>query len=168
MHRIINYNNQVSVHYDTAWKNLRSSLITRDGMRLLDSDPDISDDTISRLMETEKGFLNSGRKYSFYFNEERDGTDIGQTVISILINENPGVSFAHLVCLYAELKNCPVICALLAMDPFRKSKNGFRRYCYSPIFGLSVKSWHPSARVRPASHALPGKRRGFPRGGIVS
>ena len=163
MSRLLNINTEVNKHYDTGWKNLKKKYITKEGLALIDSDPDISDETLAALKETEKQFLNSDRNYTFYFDADRDGSNIGETVLSILINENPNVCFAHLVSLYAELKNYPFIIVLLALDPYRKSKNGFKRFSYSPVFGLSVERWFPAKKNKASESSqtsnLPKKRK---------
>ena len=154
---------EVNAYYDTGWQDLGNTYLTEEGKCLVDADPDLTDETIAALMETESEFLKMDKKFEFYFDVDRDGSNIGETVLSVLINENPNITFAHLVALYAAIRKYPFITVLLALDPFRKSKGGFKRFKFNPVYGENtVEHWFPVLKRnmrKPGPTLLPGKRR---------
>ena len=145
-----------------GWRYLADIYITDRGRKLVEADPDISDDTYSSLLESERDLIDPDANYSFSLEKMGGETGISETVLSVVINQDPHACFAHLVAVYADLRKYPFIVVLQALNPMRKSKNGFRRFNFSPVYGLSEEHWFPSKRETPAkahSPTLPGKRK---------
>ena len=130
--------------YKRAWENLPSGLLTEKGKALVGKDPDLSDETIDALKQTEKKTIKKN-SYTFLFDDGDIKSNIGFTMLSACINEFPDCCFAELVAIYTDLKKYPFLVTAIELNKIRNSKNGFKRFSYSPVFGLNVQFWKPAA-----------------------
>lgn len=92
------------------WEQLSKKLLSREGMDLVDADPNLTARTILALQKTEQSILDESCKnggYKWYFSLNEDGSDTSAALLASCINDNPLACMAELVARYASLRNMP-------------------------------------------------------------
>lgn len=137
-----------------TWNELGDDLLSKEGKRIVSEDPDLKEETIQRLRETEHPKKN---KRVFYFNEA-NGRNIGLAALSMCIKANPYACMGELVARYSAMRKIPYIYTAEALNDLRKENDGFTVFTKTHHSKLvQANLWRPS--VVNVKRVMPPKKR---------
>lgn len=136
---------------DANWKSLRPAILSAEGKRIVDADPNLSDETMELLRESESGVeRKDGNKmlscdpsqYSFNFGLNPGDNTTGLTTLSSCIKDKPDATMANLVTRYADLRNIPFYVVAIEIKRLQRERGLF---CYAShdSRGFAKIAWKP-------------------------
>lgn len=102
-----------------AYLSLSNAILSKKGKEIVRKDPNLSEFTLMKLLELQKGVLKEVR---FYFGEPGYGEmqDVGCALLSTCIKDNPQSTWAEIVGRYADMRRCPFLEIAFGLKKFHE------------------------------------------------
>ena len=151
------------------WKFYKSPIMTAKGKRIVCDDPNISNDTLEKLIVTEHEYL-SGKENSWLLSKSKQEIfdevflsmrEVGLAHMSQCITDNINQCKAELITRYCDDKRLPFIVGALYLDAYMASEHLFY-YRRSMHQGYIREPWSPKLiYLAPRTTMPPQKKKDF-------
>lgn len=155
-------NKETICEASTLWQLPLNTVISSSGRKLVGKDPNISSETLKRLIVTEAKYLSEEDRTRFsqcskenIANEEfYMYKSVGEAHLSQCIRENMNKPLASLIYTYSDDRRIPFILGALYIDAFRSCYRLFY-YDYSAALGYRKIAWEPETVYIPPTSIVP-------------
>ena len=103
--------------YDAAYMDLSDSILSKEGKKIVAKDPNLSDDTLKKLLALQGGNLKDVQ-FNFGLPNWGEANDAGCALLSCCIKDNYNSTWAELVGRYADMRRKPFLEIALGLKQY--------------------------------------------------
>lgn len=130
---------------ESTWTSLGEEILSNRGKMIVSEDPDLTIDTIRRLLMLQNGDL-FDVPFSFGNPDDDESEEnIGLALLSSCIKDNKDATWAEIVARYAAIRRCPFLETAIALKRLEKESGGL--FYYETGTKMKTKWWPKRARM---------------------